>query len=567
MSRELGYEINKDTGICILREQLLLPTSRIPVENLKHLQESTTSVPDVIYPMFRALTADKVTRNKTFYKKETLAGDSRKKTGIYSAISPYPIPYIKDHATGGMGETSEVYGRAINAFMVEDAKGGSACNIILGVPHPHAIEQITNGNWLTVSMGSRTEEATCSICEADLIKDPCEHNPWDNEDFHTIIGPKGFKYREISNVLMPSDTEAIKQSTNVDPLSYKMFAGTKESVYNLMDPTRKNLLEGASPEDKIAVESILQSKWLLDEFVTPRKRYFLFQESYRSQKEKSMAELTKNSLIDTEKVTELTDLSFGVLYQDETSQKTLRRFPMSSDMTSEQKEFVKLQIENAKDLDAEQRETLQTRLADKECVGDPIQIQITEKNYTHLLDIIDSLTDEMSVRERLLKVVEVVETEKVPEKVPEETKVETPTESTTPVPTLVLDPKIVQLTEDLQKEHSLRVRLQAEKIARQQIAIGDAMVKGKSLEQLISFYTEKDPIVLDTIEEMLAPTFDQVHIDVTNVEKVKNPVEELSTTVINKDTTPVVSEDLSSFINIFGAGSYLEAKETESIFD
>lgn len=518
----MSIKFCKDKGLAYAHESFALPNLKIPRINLEHITESMhdKDMPDIIYPMFHALRADKITRNKTLYPEKTLRGDARKNNGIYSMLRPYPIPFIMNHETGGGffgGSTSEVYGRAVNSFMVNNAlEGANAAAVILGVPHPHAIQQIMSGNWCTVSMGSRTEEATCGLCGADMISDPCE-DCYEKEGFHVIMGAKGFQFREISNVLMPSDVGAQLQIANVDPQHFRLFASNpkQESVYDVTDPKRHNLLESAADVLQPIVLGLYESsKWLLDEFAGTRKQYFVIQESA---KEKTPVEKEQKGMSIPEKeLVQLPDTSFGVIYKDETLQKTIRRFPMFEGMTDDQKLFVKNQITNAKNLDADQKSALITSL-EKSAVEDQVVVTIDEKNYSYLYDVLDEVSQEDG--KEIVEEKEVVTGDNT-----QESNTETDELISLKEKIVALEAKIAETEEALKQEQQNRIELLSKSIARQQINLGEKIAKGKSVEELATVYATMDMTSIQALYTLVESTFDQVNITVTNVEVVENPV-------------------------------------------
>lgn len=530
----MNYQIDRERGLALVREALALPVAAIPGQNVEYLTESLRNdLPDVIYPYFHALRAEKVTRNRTFYKKEALEGNSRKHTGIYSMLRPYPIPYIKDHATGGWFEqASEIFGRAVNGFMVNDAmEGAAAAATILSVPHPYAIEQILNGNWRTVSMGSSTHEVNCSICNADLIKEPCDHSPYRNEDFYAIIGAREFRFREISNVLMPSDVGAQLVATDVDPKNYRLYAANpkREHVYDVTDPTRANMLEHLTDENRQVITSIHQDmEWLLDEFRASRVKHYAMRSSTpHEQKESAML------------ISALPNEAFGLIYADETSRKTVRRFPMPESMTPDEKAQVKAQILAAKDITPEQREALLARLESGN--GETIGITINAENYIHLIDVIDGIRLEMAaVSDPTPEPATTTDVPETPE--PAATTTEAVVETPEPVVAEGVDARIVALEAALSEERTQRVTLMAGLIANYQVAHHDHIATGKTSEQLQDVYARMDAESLAALFELYREGICNRDIDVTNVETVENPVEGVSAEV----TAPVVEPPVSS---------------------
>lgn len=192
-------------------------------------------IPSVLYPEIRAITADKVTRNKTFYPSESLIGNEAEGTGVYSILYPYPIPIIQDHATatGLLGsESSPVYGRAKYAKFVPGSNGsGGYVSVIPAITDPTAIEMILTERFLTVSIGVETESVTCSICNGSpYLEDGCDHVKGQTyfidgrlKECYYIVGP--VRFHEVSFVIVPSDTDARVINKQVQVEDIKILGG------------------------------------------------------------------------------------------------------------------------------------------------------------------------------------------------------------------------------------------------------------------------------------------------------------------------------------------------------
>ena len=174
------------------------------------LKESDDALPDVIYPQVRIITADKVTQNCTLYPAESL------RKGLPSFVRPYAVPFIQDHNTsGGLfgGESSEVFGRISKAPTLVTEGKSTYVQGIFRITHPGAIRAIMTGEWLTVSLGSRCETVSCSICGQDLTDAWCDHMRGEKykvgkkeQTAAWVIGP--IRAKEVSAVITPSDDEA-----------------------------------------------------------------------------------------------------------------------------------------------------------------------------------------------------------------------------------------------------------------------------------------------------------------------------------------------------------------------
>jgi hypothetical protein len=221
------------------------------------LESQGNDLPQVIYPEIRVLTADKATRNKTFYPEASLRGRPKDGTGLISFIRPYPVPIIQDHNTGGGmcgGPSSEVYGRVHRSPSFIKDLGEGYIRAIPAITDADAIEKILTQRWLTVSLGSRVENVTCNICQTELTETECEHvrgkvyevgegKEKRKVEALWVLGP--IRAKEISFVVTPSDEQAgvltpnieMKESFDSGRLS-RLLVGNQHGVYDLLRGTR-----------------------------------------------------------------------------------------------------------------------------------------------------------------------------------------------------------------------------------------------------------------------------------------------------------------------------------------
>ena len=116
-----GIAFEKDLGLLRLTEtatftrsegKLVSTRSKDSLELLE--AKSSSKVTGPIYPVLRAMTGNKVTRNCTYYPLDELMGIEDIGTGVYSWLYPYARPIILDHnESGGMfgGEASPALGK------------------------------------------------------------------------------------------------------------------------------------------------------------------------------------------------------------------------------------------------------------------------------------------------------------------------------------------------------------------------------------------------------------------------------------------------------------------------
>lgn len=236
--------INEDATILIPTNLTLSESAMTPAD-----------LPKSITPIIRAMTANKVTRNKTYYPIESLIGD-RKKTGYISFSAAYfnnGVPVIRDHKlTSMLGEASPIFGRIIGSDVLSSNTGASYLRLVPNITDPYAIERVLDKRFLTVSIGIESNSVVCSICGLDLAKEGyCEHiqgqlypdpdNPRRTKECYWIIGP--IEGLELSFVPAPSDDEALVLDPNPDPQLLQSILGAKAEAYLAMSSGRTPIPE------------------------------------------------------------------------------------------------------------------------------------------------------------------------------------------------------------------------------------------------------------------------------------------------------------------------------------
>lgn len=179
------------------------------------------NLPKVIYPEIRAITANKGTRNKTYYPVENLTPNPDGTRGISTFLWPYPKPILSQHDSDGT--SAPVYGRARYVSLAETSdKSKKYVSLIPAITDPEAIEKILDGRFMTVSIGCESDWVKCSICGINVREGYCDHTrgePYKLTD-GTIgeclweIGPMQFE--ELSFVISPSDVDARVLKVNMD---------------------------------------------------------------------------------------------------------------------------------------------------------------------------------------------------------------------------------------------------------------------------------------------------------------------------------------------------------------
>lgn len=215
-------------------------------------------LPEALYPEIRAITADKPTRNKTFYPTSNLMPSKEGTRGYSSFLYPYPKPILSQHDSES--RDAPVYGR-VQYVTLAEAAGRKYVSVIPKITDPDAIQKILDGRLLTVSIGSEADWVSCSICGCHVNEDDCGHRRGDpyKKDDGTVeeclwhIGPMNFE--ELSFVICPSDTDArvLKVNSEIQKVQIDKAEGRDYSDYYL--EARKKNFQIAVQEYKKLTES------------------------------------------------------------------------------------------------------------------------------------------------------------------------------------------------------------------------------------------------------------------------------------------------------------------------
>jgi len=112
----------------------------------------------------------------------------------------------------------------------EGYAGLGAIELGLNITEPEAIEKVLRGEYLTVSVGFKTDSAICSVCHTDwAVDDRCEHRLGRRyEDKLAFLIAGRLEYEEVSWVNFPADPFARVKSKEevrhaVDTLQNRVF--------------------------------------------------------------------------------------------------------------------------------------------------------------------------------------------------------------------------------------------------------------------------------------------------------------------------------------------------------
>jgi hypothetical protein len=221
-----------------------------------------------IYPLIRAISTAKLTRNYTYYPMESMTevgSEVESPKGYLSFLYPYARPVITEHRlqdskNGIKGD--EPIGRIVASYWkghtsekATDGKpgfveGDGALYLVPAITSPAGIEKITTGIYQTVSIGTKVSSAIESITGTDIAKpkEGDEMPTWpvgsmiegkEGEKKLSYLELSGLEGREISFVNAPSDTHAQIQKRDLGKNGIRLLTGhkTKEGVkfYDISD--------------------------------------------------------------------------------------------------------------------------------------------------------------------------------------------------------------------------------------------------------------------------------------------------------------------------------------------
>ena len=216
----------------------------------------------VIYPLIKAICADKITRNFTYYPMESLRTpknyEKTDPTGYASYVSPYGKVVIAEHRLQDamLQDACPPFGRIIASTVMNwkqegrteaprphtkrgypgTMEGDGGMHFIAAIDNPTAIEKILGNSYHTVSIGSRVEKVIESISGKDLVElsNNGEEFPpyirgqmYENQlSYWKMVGLRG---DEISYVNNPADTLAGTKVKDLGREGVRLLLGEKKA--------------------------------------------------------------------------------------------------------------------------------------------------------------------------------------------------------------------------------------------------------------------------------------------------------------------------------------------------
>lgn len=188
-------------------------------------------------PLFveiHAIHGETPTLNHTLFPNASLMGDG-KTTGYMSHLVPYQKPMILDHNSYSVNQT---VGRCDSSAFVIDATGSGVITCVYAIHDSEAKAKILSGQYMTTSVGAKTDHFYCTICGVDWLSDDwdeCDHilgNEYDGVTAALKIG--NYWNLENSFVVVPADQRAgVKRINLAVGLGYERFSLNEQLIERL----------------------------------------------------------------------------------------------------------------------------------------------------------------------------------------------------------------------------------------------------------------------------------------------------------------------------------------------
>lgn len=205
-----------------------------------------------------------ITKNNILYSGDKLKGDPAcvrdgkiSPSGQHSWTRPYNKPMLANHDT-----YSDPLGRILEAQYVDKTSIGlPGIEVVAEISDEKTIEMISDGRYLTVSIGADTDSIYCNICGTNIMQDYCGH--WKGQTYD-IEGEQvkcywkagNLWFQELSFVNVPADENArvINQGKPETKESHDIYIIDEENqTLRLLVESVQSEEESKMPEeDKVA---------------------------------------------------------------------------------------------------------------------------------------------------------------------------------------------------------------------------------------------------------------------------------------------------------------------------
>lgn len=211
---------------------------------------------DVLYTEMHTIHGEAPTLNHTYFPNNSLQGNGID-TGFMSHLAPYPTPLITNHI---QFQVENVLGRSHKAGYIIDTEhpGSGIISVIYAITDETAKRRVLAGEYLTTSVGARTDAFYCAVCNANWLVEEeymdCIHERGKVYD-GVVMSLKIGQYWNMENsfVVAPADRRAGVVRPSV-------LVGLGNESYRLGD-TLTNMLQ----RKVVAVDGFLKNTVLTQE--------------------------------------------------------------------------------------------------------------------------------------------------------------------------------------------------------------------------------------------------------------------------------------------------------------
>lgn len=222
-------------------------------ENLSDFGESTFQRDHGLVVEVAAIHAG-ATANFNYYSEEELS------KAVESWLSPHPKPIIMNH-----DPYSEPVGRVMGAKMATEADGTPYTRLQVAILDPKAIEKVSDGRYLTGSVGGKAKEAMCSVCGVDWANPkegagggiPCKHRRGKVYNGKVaMMEMKNIEFKEYSFVNMPADAQSSVRQINRGNESEETDGWIKPARFFVLDMVEEGIVEYTESDSRDVLEGL-----------------------------------------------------------------------------------------------------------------------------------------------------------------------------------------------------------------------------------------------------------------------------------------------------------------------
>ena len=213
-----------------------------------------------------------LTNNYTNYSAAGLEASLRTWT------EPYAKPILRNHDM-----TSEPLGRVMAAKMDTEGDGTPYTRLQVAILDPIAIEKVLDERYITGSVGGRSKEAICSVCDTDWAnpkeffgpqKLPCKHQRGKvYEGKLSYLSMESVQWKEYSFVNAPADERSgvlgkgsqdiVESDDWTQAMRFYSLDMDNESILQLAESENIEILSNLSKREKSTVYTGIKGSFLL----------------------------------------------------------------------------------------------------------------------------------------------------------------------------------------------------------------------------------------------------------------------------------------------------------------